>query len=35
MYVNNACSDRPKAVFGSGHPNTEIKAAFAGIFVIL
>ena len=28
----NTCSDWPKAVFGSGHPITEIKTAFAGIF---
>ena len=34
-HVYNACSDLPKAVFGSGHPNTEIKTAFAGTFLEL
>ena len=33
MYVYNACSDGPKAVFGSGRPNTEIETAFAKIFL--
>ena len=35
QHVYNACSDWLKAVYGSGHPNTEIKTAFEGIFVTL
>ena len=31
-HAYNACSDWPKAMFGSGYPNTEIKNAFTGIF---